>query len=162
MKVLLHATSLSVRFSFHPKSTIARWASNITVCASLVMRHNSVTSRHILAGRPKRNGCNFTIRNCRPMLCVCWKLYPPIQNDNDLLGCYIRQIMNVFHLFFIRTIVQIMFIRWKMKCSIQLGSASLNGTLTKLPCHRKLCAFRCLISKPQVLNLRSWNQVQGN
>ena len=31
----------------------------------------------------------------------------------------------------------------------------------KHPCHTKLCAFRCLISKPQILNLRSQNQIRG-
>ena len=31
----------------------------------------------------------------------------------------------------------------------------------KHPCHTKLCAFRWLISRPQVLNLRSRNQIQG-
>ena len=29
------------------------------------------------------------------------------------------------------------------------------------PCHTKLCAFRWLISRPQVLNLRSQNQIRG-
>ena len=32
----------------------------------------------------------------------------------------------------------------------------------KKPCHTKLCAFRCLISRPQILNLRSRNQIRGN
>ena len=27
--------------------------------------------------------------------------------------------------------------------------------------HTELCAFRCLISRPQVLNLRSRNQIRG-
>ena len=27
--------------------------------------------------------------------------------------------------------------------------------------HTKLCAFRCLISRPQILNLRSRNQIRG-
>ena len=31
----------------------------------------------------------------------------------------------------------------------------------KHPCHTKLCAFRCLISRPQILNLRSQNQIRG-
>ena len=31
----------------------------------------------------------------------------------------------------------------------------------KHPCHTKLCAFRWLTSRPQVLNLRSWNQICG-
>ena len=30
-----------------------------------------------------------------------------------------------------------------------------NNERKKHPCHTKLCAFRCLISRPQVLNLRS-------
>ena len=29
----------------------------------------------------------------------------------------------------------------------------------KKPCYTKLCDFRCLISRPQILNLRSWNQI---
>ena len=32
---------------------------------------------------------------------------------------------------------------------------------TKHPCHTKLCAFRCLISRPQILNLKSQNQIHG-
>ena len=31
----------------------------------------------------------------------------------------------------------------------------------KHPCHAKLCVFRCLISRPKNLNLRSWNQSRG-
>ena len=31
----------------------------------------------------------------------------------------------------------------------------------KQPCHTKLCAFRCLISRPQILNLRSQGQIRG-
>ena len=46
------------------------------------------------------------------------------QNDKVLLGCYIKQIMNVFH----SCNGANMFIRWKLECSIQLGSASLNRT----------------------------------
>ncbi len=48
------------------------------------------------------------------------------QNDKDLLGCYtyIKQIMNVFHSCNNENI----FIRWKMECYIQLGSASLKST----------------------------------
>ena len=36
-----------------------------------------------------------------------------------------------------------------------------NNERKKHPCHTKLCAFRWLISKPQVLNLRSRNQIRG-
>ena len=36
-----------------------------------------------------------------------------------------------------------------------------NNERKKHPCHTKLCAFRWLISIPQVLNLRSWNQILG-
>ena len=32
----------------------------------------------------------------------------------------------------------------------------------KTPCRKKLCAFRWLISRSQVLNLRSRNQIRGN
>ena len=32
----------------------------------------------------------------------------------------------------------------------------------KHPCHTKLCAFRWLISRPQILNLRSRNQIREN
>ena len=37
-----------------------------------------------------------------------------------------------------------------------------NYERKKHPCHTKLCVFRCLISGPQILNLRSRNQVRGN
>ena len=36
-----------------------------------------------------------------------------------------------------------------------------NNERKKHPCHTKLCAFRCLISRPQILNLRSRNQIRG-
>ena len=36
-----------------------------------------------------------------------------------------------------------------------------NYERKKHPCHTKLCAFRCLISGPQILNLRSQNQIRG-
>ena len=36
-----------------------------------------------------------------------------------------------------------------------------NNGKKKHPCHTKLCAFRCLISRPQILNLRSRNQIRG-
>ena len=36
-----------------------------------------------------------------------------------------------------------------------------NNERKKHPCHTKLCAFRCLISRPQILNLRSPNQICG-
>ena len=37
-----------------------------------------------------------------------------------------------------------------------------NYERKKHPCHTKLCAFKCLISRPQILNLRSRNQFVGN
>ena len=36
-----------------------------------------------------------------------------------------------------------------------------NNERRKYHCHTKLCAFRWLISRPQVLNLRSRNQIRG-
>ena len=36
-----------------------------------------------------------------------------------------------------------------------------NNERQKHPCHTKLCEFRWLISRPQVLNLRSRNQIHG-
>ena len=36
-----------------------------------------------------------------------------------------------------------------------------NYERQKHPCHTKLCAFRWLISGPQILNLRSRNQIRG-
>ena len=35
-----------------------------------------------------------------------------------------------------------------------------NNDRKKHPCHTKLCAFICLISRPQILNLRSRNQIR--
>ena len=37
-----------------------------------------------------------------------------------------------------------------------------HNVLLEHPCHTKLYVFRCLISKPQILNLRSRNQIRGN
>ena len=36
-----------------------------------------------------------------------------------------------------------------------------NNERKKHPCHTKLCAFTWSISRPQLLNLRSWNQIRG-
>ena len=36
-----------------------------------------------------------------------------------------------------------------------------NNERKNHPCYTKLCAFRCLISRPQILNLRSRNQNRG-
>ena len=36
-----------------------------------------------------------------------------------------------------------------------------NYERKKIPCHTKLCAFRFLISRPQILNFRSQNQIRG-
>ena len=49
---------------------------------------------------------------------------------------YIKQIMNVF------SFVQWnkYFIRWKMKCTIHLGFASLNGTFHLSP-HENICTI---------------------
>ena len=47
----------------------------------------------------------------------------------NICWCYIKQIMNVLHSCYGTDI----FIRWKMKCSIQLGFASLNRTFNLSP-----------------------------
>ena len=48
------------------------------------------------------------------------------------------------------------------KCELNWSSKLRdNKERTKHPCHTKLCAFRCLISKPQILILRSRNQIRG-
>ena len=36
-----------------------------------------------------------------------------------------------------------------------------NNERKQHPCYTKLCAFKCLISRPQILNLRSRNQIRG-
>ena len=38
---------------------------------------------------------------------------------------------------------------------------SLRDNYEKKTCHTKLCTFRCLISIPQILNLRSRNKIRG-
>ncbi len=63
-----------------------------------------------------------TIARCVKHHCVRVSLV--MQQCSDLLGCYIKQIMNVFHSCNRANIC----IRCKMECSIQLGSASLNRT----------------------------------
>ena len=56
--------------------------------------------------------------------------------ENDLFCCYIKQIMNVFHLCNGKNI----FIRWKIKCSIQLSFALLNRTF-HLSAHENICTI---------------------
>ena len=50
---------------------------------------------------------------------------------------------------------------WKFERD-RLSDLRDNYERKKHPCHTKLCAFRCLISRPHVLNLRSRNQIRGN
>ena len=45
--------------------------------------------------------------------------------------------------------------------SIGRRSCEITMKEEKHTCHTKLCAFRCLISRPHILNLRSRNQVHG-
>ena len=49
---------------------------------------------------------------------------------------------------------------WKFKLN---WSSKLrdNNERKKHPCHMKLCAFRCLISRPQILNMKSRNRILG-
>ena len=54
----------------------------------------------------------------------------------NLCTSYIKQIMNVSHSCNGTNI----FIRWKMKCTIQLGFASLNGTFHLSP-HENICTI---------------------
>ena len=48
---------------------------------------------------------------------------------------------------------------WKFKLNRSLKLRD-NNERKKHPCHTKLCAFRWLISRPQVLNLRYRNQIR--
>ena len=48
---------------------------------------------------------------------------------------------------------------WKFELNWSLKLQDKTGR-KKHPCHMKLSAFRCLISRPQNLILRSWNQIQ--
>ena len=45
---------------------------------------------------------------------------------------------------------------WKFELN-QLSELPDSNERKKHPCHTKLCAFWCLISRPQILNLRSQN-----
>ena len=49
---------------------------------------------------------------------------------------------------------------WKFELNWSSKLRDNNGR-KKHPCHKKLCAFRCLISRPQNLILRSRNQIRG-
>ena len=49
----------------------------------------------------------------------------------------------------------------KQFSSIGRRSCEITMKEKKQPCHMKLCTFRCLISRPQILNLRSRNQIRG-
>ena len=50
--------------------------------------------------------------------------------------------------------------QWKFELN-RLSNLRDNSERKKHPCHIKLYAFRWLISRPQVLNLRSRNQIRG-
>ena len=49
---------------------------------------------------------------------------------------------------------------WKFELDWSLELRD-NYERKKHPCHTKLCAFRCLILRPQTLNLRSRKQIRG-
>ena len=49
---------------------------------------------------------------------------------------------------------------WTFELNLSSKWQDMNET-KKHPFHPKLCAFRCLISWPQVLNLRSQDQISG-
>ena len=49
---------------------------------------------------------------------------------------------------------------WKFELNLSSNLRD-NNERKKHPCHTKLCAFRWLISIPQVLNPRSRNQIRG-
>ena len=49
---------------------------------------------------------------------------------------------------------------WKFELNLSSNLRDINER-KKYPCHKKVCAFRWLISRPQVLNLRSPNQIRG-
>ena len=49
---------------------------------------------------------------------------------------------------------------WKFELN-QSSQLQDNNERKNSPCHTKLCAYRWLISRPQVLNLRSRNQFRG-
>ena len=49
---------------------------------------------------------------------------------------------------------------WKFELSRSLKLRD-NNERKKHPCHTKLCTFRCLISRPQILNLKSRNHIHG-
>ena len=50
---------------------------------------------------------------------------------------------------------------WKFELNWSSKLRDNNKWKKKKSCHTKLCAFRCLISRPQFLNLRSPNQIRG-
>ena len=51
---------------------------------------------------------------------------------------------------------------WKLELNWSSKLRRDNNERIIHPCHTKLCAFRWLISRPQILNLRSQNQIRGN
>ena len=63
---------------------------------------------------------------------LCYKR--PISSQSEESGCDIIQIMNVYECSGTN-----IFIRWKMKCSIQRGKAKLNGTFHLSP-NENICS----------------------
>ena len=49
----------------------------------------------------------------------------------------------------------------KVQTCENLSSIGRRNCEIIMKCHTKLCAYRCLISKPHILNLRSRNQTHG-
>ena len=112
--------------------------------------------------------------NCRSVLCYCWsalsitqknwkcllvsqKLYHFRQKPVDTIGNCQRPVSSLavsqHHKHEITNLW-----RFELDWSSELRD---NYKRKKHCCHTKMCAFRCLILGPQVLNLRSQNQICG-
>ena len=91
-------------------------------------------------------------RNNFKYLCKCYgeKCLKSVDTNGNCqrlavsVSQYMREITNLW--------------KFELNRSSKLGD---NNERKKHPCHTKLCAFRWLISRPQVLNLRSRNQIRG-
>ena len=88
----------------------------------------------------------ITRQAAREILLKHWTLLAIVKDQSSHL-----MYLNIMH-----TITNL----WKFELN-RSSKLRDNNERKKGPCHMKLCAFICLISRPQILNLRYRNQIRG-
>ena len=89
-------------------------------------------------------------------LCLVSRLQQRILKTMDTIGNCRRPVFSLGVSQHMHNITNL----WKFELNRSSKLRDINER-KKHPCHTKLFAFWCLISRPQILNLRSQNQIRG-